>query len=220
MSNKTEIKNPVLDSIIHDYKMLMPMRALTAKYGITEGYLRVLMNVNNITRHNVTRIKRRVWKKEDTDYLRNNYGKIGMNLIIEHLDRPEISIRVKANMLNLYCDGKRMECNISVIRENYRNNIIDIYNKISFDCKTLVEAASKISETIKISPEILGNILKRSNIARPSRGNSNYNKTWTYYEVKRLNELYKINSAKTCAKLMNRTFYAVKSKIKEKKITK
>lgn len=219
MTDNTKTKNPILDNMINDYKSLMPIRELTLKYGVTDGYVRALMNINGITRHNVTRIKRRLWEKQDIDYLKNNYGKLHMGEIISHLNRPEISIRVKANMLKLYCVGKP-RYNESVIIKHKYDIIIDIYNKIRVECKSLVEAALKISETTKIGPIRLGQILDTRGITRPDRYNENYNKTWTYYEVKRLKELYKTKTTKECAKLMNRSFHAVASKIKGIKIHK
>ena len=210
----------VCDNIIKDYKKNTPIHEISTKYSVTDGYIRVLLYNNGISRVGVRKVQRRAWSNNDIKYLKTHYGKHCMSDIIKQLGRPEISIRVKANMLGLYCD-KHISNNQSIYTKIKYDAIVEIYNRIYQDYSTLKSIAEKISENIKVSPEGLTKILKRYKItARPTQFNLKYSKDWTYYEVKRLKELYKTKTARECSEILNRSFYAVTSKIQQQKLYK
>jgi len=148
---------------------------------------------------------RTAWSLDDENYLKENYGKKSINDIMLDLNRPQISIRTKANMLNLYIS--RGELKTKIVLENYKNL-----------CNTH-KTNEEIAETLGVGISFLYKIKKDHKI-KVNPVKSRYGTRWTKYEINKLKVLYTSNTTKECAIILNRTFESVKTKLKQHKIRK
>lgn len=153
---------------------------------------------------------RTAWSQDDKRYLMENYGKKSIKTLMSVLNRPEISIRTKANMLNLYSEKNINEKTIIKIKK-----ILINYRELCYKYKTNIEIAAVLG----VGVDFLYRIKKTYKInINPIK--SKFRARWTRYEINKLKALYMSHTTRECAFNLNRTFEAVKTKLKQHKIRK
>ena len=116
--------NKKIEKLFEDYKDGKSVRDICNEINITEANFRNLLSKNNITR-GFAKKTLKVWTAKELEYLINNYKTLHISDICKHLNRPEISIRTKANKLNLYKETYTRKANPflqSIRLEDYIEN--------------------------------------------------------------------------------------------------
>ena len=194
------------------YTANVPVSEICQKLGITETRLNSLKASNGIKRNSISRRPRRAWTNSEIEYLKANYNNVGIEELVEKLERPLRSIRIKARTLNAVNTAERAM--------NKHRKIADAYLELRG-----TNNVSECATQLRVSMCQLYKILNKFNIdyKKPSKKNmsgSLYGTIWSKSEIQKLKVLYKNTKIKDCAFILGRTFNAVSSKIKELQIQK
>lgn len=113
---------------------------------------------------------RTMWTKDDINYLKYNYNKLHITDLMNNLDRPEISIRVKAKELGIKSTKyihKKTEIMTQISDEKYYEKHKDIINKYLKIYKDF-NNKNELCDTLNITEYFLNTIIKRFNLPKPN----------------------------------------------------
>jgi len=155
-----------LENYFAEYVNGKSAREIADEMNISESYFRSLLSLNDVTKYK-SRLLRKSWSKSELEYLKENYNKIHINNLCKILNRPEISIRIKANKLNIYKTkrifNKRSEYMKGVLQNKYllkHSEKIDKYLEIYKNHKNYIT----LSEELNVTQESLRSLRKKANL--------------------------------------------------------
>lgn len=128
---------------------------------ITETYFYSF--IDKVRLYKIARKPRINWTKSEIDFLKENYNSLHLTELSKSLNRPEVSIRTKANLIGL---SKKYKANVSseflkiLNKEKYTNQnkiIIDKYLKLHKKYRSY----EKLSKKLKISSNKLKCLIKK-----------------------------------------------------------
>lgn len=160
--NKTN--SYTLNNYIDEYNNGRDVSDICKELGISTGRFYTIVGSKTNKKN------RTMWTKEDINYLLNNYNKLHITDLMSDLDRPEISIRVKAKELGIKSTKyihKKTEIMTQISDEKYYEkykNVINKYLKIYKDFHN----RNELCDTLNISEYTLQRIIKQFNLPKPN----------------------------------------------------
>ena len=160
--NKT--KSYTLNNYIEEYNNGRDVSDICKEIGISTARFYTIVGSKT------NKKDRTMWTKEDINYLKDNYNKLHITDLMTNLDRPEISIRVKAKELGIKSTNridKKTEIMKQISDEKYYEkykNVINKYLKIYKDFHN----RSELCDTLNITIAILEKLINRFNLPKPN----------------------------------------------------